>query len=129
MAEPAVRRARAEDADAVAAALYESSPGAYDIYAGGRERALRLLAAAFAKRDNSASRDAVTVAEVGGRIAAAMAAFPAAEAPRRAYRFLAFTLLRQPPWRWARTISVFRSGARQTPEPPPDSLYVDGLAT
>jgi hypothetical protein len=36
--EPAIRRARPADAEAVAPLLYESAAGTYDRFAGGRER-------------------------------------------------------------------------------------------
>jgi ribosomal protein S18 acetylase RimI-like enzyme len=126
---PSIRRAAAEDAEAVARLLYETATGMYDIYAGGRRRALRILRAAYARPGNSASREVVWVAELGGAVAGALAAFPVAEGDARASRFLRVTLARTPPWKWPATLRIFHTGADLTPVPPPESLYVDALAT
>ena len=101
----------------------------YDLFAGGRERAARVLRAAYARDGNSASRETVSLAEVDGAIAGAMAAFPVLEGDARARAFLRLTLARTPPWRWPRTLRVFRLGGRLTPPAPADALYVDALAT
>jgi ribosomal protein S18 acetylase RimI-like enzyme len=124
-----IRPAQAEEDDAVAALLYETAGGLYDLFAGGRERAARVLRAAYARTGNSASREVVTVAEVDGRIAGVLAAFPVAEGDERARRFLRLTLMRTPPWHWRRTLRVFRLGGKLTPPAPGDALYVDALAT
>jgi ribosomal protein S18 acetylase RimI-like enzyme len=127
--QPHVRPAAANDTDAVARLLYETATGMYDIYAGGAERALRILRAAYGKPGNSASRDTVHVAELDGEVAGALAAFPVTEGDRRANRFLRVTLARTPPWKWPATLRIFQSGADLTPVPPPASLYIDALAT
>ena len=124
-----IRSPTAEEDDAVAELLYETSTGMYDLFTGGRERALRVLREAYASEGNSASRDVVKVAELDGRIAGAMAAFPVPEGHRRARAFLRLTLRRIPPWRWPRTLRVFRLGGRLTPPAPSTALYVDALAT
>jgi ribosomal protein S18 acetylase RimI-like enzyme len=124
-----IRRAAVEDADAVARLLYETATGMYDVYAGGRRRALRILHAAYGRPGNSASQEVVWVAEIGGVVAGALAAFPVAEGDGRASRFLRVTLARTPPWKWPATLRIFHTGADLTPVPPPDSLYVDALAT
>jgi ribosomal protein S18 acetylase RimI-like enzyme len=124
-----IRRAEPADAETVARLLYETATGMYDIYAGGAERALRILRAAYAKPGNSASREIVWIATVGGEVAGALAAFPVPEGDRRASRFLRVTIARTPPWKWPATLRVFHTGADLTPVPPPDSLYVDALAT
>jgi ribosomal protein S18 acetylase RimI-like enzyme len=113
----------------VAQLLYETATGMYDIYAGGAGRALRILQAAYAKPGNSASAEVVWVAELDGEQAGALAAFPVAEGDRRASRFLRVTLSRTPPWKWPATLRIFHTGADLTPVPPPDSLYIDALAT
>jgi ribosomal protein S18 acetylase RimI-like enzyme len=64
-----------------------------------------------------------------GEVAAAMAAFPAAEADIRARRFLRLLLWRSPPWTWRTTLRVYRLGAEVTIPPPAGTLYVDSLAT
>jgi ribosomal protein S18 acetylase RimI-like enzyme len=124
-----VRPARPEDEDAVVALLYESATGMYDLYAGSTRRAMRVLRAAYRADGTSASREIVRVAEIAGRPAAAMAAFPAEEIEPRARRFLGKTLRRTPPWTWLDAIRVFRLGGEVSPAPPIDSLYVDALAT
>ena len=124
-----IRPAQAEEDDAVAALLYETAGGLYDLFAGGRDRAGRVLRAAYARPRNSASREVITVAEVDGRIAGVLAAFPVAEGDERARRFLRLTLMRTPPWHWRRTLRVFRLGGKLTPPAPGDALYVDALAT
>ena len=129
MTAPAIRHARADEADAVAELLYETAGGMYDLFAGTHERAARILRDAYARDGTSASRETVTLAEVDGRIAGAMAAFPVAEGNARARAFLRLSLRRTPPWRWPRTLRVFRMGGRLTPPAPADALYVDALAT
>ena len=94
-----VRPAADGEADVVSDLLYETAGGMYDLFAGGRERAAKVLRAAYAEEGNSASREVVTVAELDGRIAGAMAAFPVAEGDARARAFLRLTLSRIPPWR------------------------------
>jgi GNAT superfamily N-acetyltransferase len=124
-----IRPAQAEDDEVVATLLYETAGGLYDLFAGGRGRAARVLRAAYARDGNSASREIVTVAEDDGRIVGALAAFPVPEGDRRARRFLRLTLARTPPWRWPRTLRIFRLGGELTPPAPADALYVDALAT
>jgi ribosomal protein S18 acetylase RimI-like enzyme len=126
---PLIRPASTEDAERVARLLYETATGMYDIYAGGSRRALRILRAAYARPGNSASREVVWVAEIGGAVAGALAAFPVAEGDARASRFLRVTLARTPPWKWPATLRIFHTGADLTPVPPRESLYVDALAT
>ena len=124
-----IRPARADEDAAVAALLYETAGGLYDMFAGGRKRAARVLRAAYARPGNSSSREVVTVAEIDGRVVGALAAFPVREGDARARRFLRLTLRRTPPWRWAKTLRVFRLGGQLTPPAPGDALYVDALAT
>jgi ribosomal protein S18 acetylase RimI-like enzyme len=126
---PIIRPAAPEDVDAVARLLYETATGMYDIYAGGADRALRILRAAYGLEGNSASREIVAVAELDGEVAGALAAFPVPEGDRRASRFLRVTLVRTPPWKWPATLRIFHTGAELTPVPPPGSLYIDALAT
>ena len=124
-----IRPAEPDEADAVAALLYETAGGLYDLFAAGRGRAARVLRAAYAREGNTASREVVRVAEIDGQIAGAIAAFPVVEGDDRARRFLRLTLWRTPPWHWPRTLRVFRLGGELTPPAPGDALYVDALAT
>ena len=124
-----VRPPSDDEAEVVADLLYETAGGMYDLFAGGRDRAARILRAAYERDGNSASREVVRVAALDGRVAGAMAAFPVAEGGARARAFLRLALARTPPWRWARTLRVFRMGGRLTPPAPGDAIYVDALAT
>jgi ribosomal protein S18 acetylase RimI-like enzyme len=110
----------------VAALLYESSPRIYDRFAGNRERAVAILGRAFGEPGNVASAEVVWLAEVDGRPAAAMAAFPIDEGPARARAFIRLTLRRVPFWLWVRTLRLYSAGTRA---PRDRSLYVDALAT
>jgi ribosomal protein S18 acetylase RimI-like enzyme len=124
-----IRPAGAADAELVARLLYETATGMYDIYAGGAARALRILGAAYVRPGNSASQEIVWVAELDGEVAGMVASFPVSEGDSRASRFLRLTLARTPPWKWPATLRIFHAGADSTPVPPPDSLYIDALAT
>ncbi len=73
-ADPSVRRGAPEDAAVVAALLHLSAIGMYDTFAGGRERALRLIERAFDVPGNAHSAEIIWVAEVDGAPAGAMAA-------------------------------------------------------
>jgi GNAT superfamily N-acetyltransferase len=121
------REARQDDVAAVVPLMHESAPAIYDRFAGGRHRALATLERAFAEPGNVASREVIRVAEVDGRVAAAMAAFPLAEGGDRSRSFLRITLRRLPPWRWWAALRVFSGGGVAVQ--PEDSLYVDSLAT
>lgn len=129
MTEPVIRAPRADEAGAVAALLYETAGAMYDLFAGGPGRAARVLRTAYARPGTSSSRETVTVAELDGRIAGAIAAFPVTEGDARARAFLRLTLAQTPPWRWPRTLRLFQLGGRVTPAAPIDALYVDALAT
>ena len=126
---PTVRPARETDAGPVAHLLYESSGGLYDRFAGGRRRAHRVLERAFALEGNNASAEVVTVAELDGRVVAALASFPVDETARRAWAFLGIVLRTIPPWRWPAALFLYWAGARAAPAPPRQALYIDALAT
>ena len=126
---PRIRAATQDDEEAVARLVYETSPGMYDVYTGGADQAVRILRAAYRRAGNNTSRDVTVVAELDGAVAGSMTAFPASEAEARSRRSLLGTLGRTPPWRWPRTVRVFRAGADAAPIPPPGSLYVVSLAT
>ena len=121
-----VRKAVKDDSEAVTALLYESSPEIYDRFAGNRERAMRILAEAFAEPGNVASSEVSWLAEADGRTVAAMAAFPIAEGPERARAFTRLALRRVPFWLWGRTLRLYTAGTRA---PRDESLYIDALAT
>jgi ribosomal protein S18 acetylase RimI-like enzyme len=124
-----VRPAQSRDDAAVARLLYESASGRYDLFAGGRERALRLLEATVAAPGNDTSRDGVLVAVVDGHLAGAVASFPTHEGERRRRRWLGMAYRRRAPWHWAAMRRVATAGEAIPYEPRPDSLYIDGLTT
>lgn len=126
--EPHVRPAGEHEAEIVAELLYESSPALFDRYAGSRERALRLLVAAAKRPGNSASLEVVAVAEVDGRVAGAVAAFPVDQAPRRGGGMFRLSFAKLPLSAWRGMLRVYRHGSRHVPPPPADSYYVDSLA-
>jgi ribosomal protein S18 acetylase RimI-like enzyme len=126
--EPRVRPARDDEVEIVATLLYESSPELFDRYAGSRERALRLLVAATKRPGNSASLEIVTVAEVDGRVAGAVAAFPVGQASRRGARMFRLSFAKLPLSAWRGMLRIHRHGSRHVPPPPPDCYYVDSLA-
>ena len=124
-----VRKARPDDAAAVARLLFESAPDMYMRFSGGRERALATLERAFEEPGNLASGDIAWVAEFDGRPAAAMAAFPVAEAADRSHAYLGHTLRGTPAWRWPGVLRLYWIGGRASPKPRENSLYIDALAT
>ena len=121
-----VRKAGKDDVEAVAALLYESSPEIYDRFAGNRERAMRILEEAFGEPGNVASAEVIWLAEIDGRPAAAMSAFPIAAGPERARAVTRLGLRRVPFWLWGRTLRLYTAGTRA---PRDQSLYIDALAT
>jgi ribosomal protein S18 acetylase RimI-like enzyme len=124
-----VRKARQEDAVAVARLLFESAPDMYMRFSGGRERALATLERAFAEPGNLASGEIAWLAEVDSRPAAAMAAFPVSEAAARSHAYLGHTLRGTPFWRWPGVLRLYWVGGRASPRPRENSLYIDALAT
>ena len=66
--EPVIRPARPDEGDLVAELLYETAGGMYDLFAGGRDRAARILRAAYVRRGNSASHEVVSLAEMDGEL-------------------------------------------------------------
>ena len=101
----------------------------YERFSGGRPRALDILRRAFCEPGTVASCEVVWVAELDGRIAAAMSAFPVAEAADRSRAFLGLTLRGTPFWRWPGTLRLYSAGGRASPKPRDDSFYIDALAT
>jgi GNAT superfamily N-acetyltransferase len=115
--------------EAVARLLFESAPDMYMRFSAGRERALATLERAFAEPGNVASGEVAWVVELNGRPAAAMAAFPVAEAGVRSRAFLRLTLRGTPVWHWPSTLRLYWTGGRATPKPRERSFYIDALAT
>jgi len=126
---PRVRPYRAGEAAAVAPILYESSGGLYDRYAGSRKLAERTIARALEREGSTASGQVVSVAELDGEIAGAMAAMTFTEWTPRAHAFLRTTLRTIPPWRWPGALRIYQAGGRSGARPPDSCFYVDSLAT
>jgi ribosomal protein S18 acetylase RimI-like enzyme len=124
-----VREASLDDVAVVARLLFESAPDMYERFSGGRERALATLEEAFLGLGNVGSHEVVWVAELDGGIAAAMAAFPVAEAAERSREYLRITLRGTPFWRWPGTLRLYSAGGRASPKPRENSFYIDALAT
>ena len=126
---PSIRPARDDDARAVARLLYLTSPGGFILFGGSESRGMKLIEAAFATPGTDSAREVVKVAELDGTIVGVMAAFPSEEGDERRRTFTRLAMRRRPPWRWLRIARVARNGARRSPVPPKDSLYIDALAT
>jgi ribosomal protein S18 acetylase RimI-like enzyme len=123
------RRTGPADFPATARLLHHSAADMYDRFAGGRDRALRLLERSLAEPGNASSAEVVWVVELDGRVAAAMAGFPVEEAIRRSAAFLRLALRHAPPWRWPEALLLYWLGGRAAPSPPAPAFYVDALAT
>ena len=126
---PVTRPAREDDASAAAKLIYLTSPDGFKLFGGSEQRGLLLIEAAFARPGTDCSRDVITLAELDGEIAGAMAAFPSVEGDERRRHFVRVAISRRPPWRWPRIRRVARRGALHSPTPPADSFYIDSLAT
>ena len=114
--------------DPVAALLYESAKPYYDAYAGTEARARHLLSAIYGRPAHSASWEFCHVAEIDGDVVGVLAGFPSRRGEELGRRFLALTMPRIPPWRWARVMRHLRAAGRVAPMPPAGSWYVDALA-
>jgi ribosomal protein S18 acetylase RimI-like enzyme len=122
-----VRSARPEDA--ADALLYASAAPYYAAYAGGPERARRLLRLLYPRRGHTASWEICRVAVAGDAVVGVLAAFPARDGDALARRFVRLTLLHTPPWRIPPLMRHLRATAAISPDPPDGMLYVDALAT
>jgi ribosomal protein S18 acetylase RimI-like enzyme len=123
-----VVRAASPD-DPVAGLLYESAAPYYAAYAGGSERARRLLGRLYPRGGHSASWEVCRVAEAGGAVVGVLAAFPARDGDALARRFVRLTLVHSAPWRIPRLMRHLRATSAVAPRPPERMLYVDALAT
>ena len=122
-----VRAARPDDpADEL---LFASAAPYYTAYAGGQERARRLLRTLYPRAGHTASWEVCRVAEAHGDIVGVLAAFPSEAGDELARRFVRLTLTHSPPWRVPALFRHLRATAAVAPHPPPGMLYVDALAT
>jgi ribosomal protein S18 acetylase RimI-like enzyme len=126
---PNVRKARPDDFPEAARLLHMSAAGMYDRFAGGRERALRVLERSLGEPGNASSAETVWIVEMDERPAGAMAAFSVDEAGERSRAFLSLALRSAPPWHWPRALYLYWAGGRAAPSPPASAFYIDALAT
>jgi ribosomal protein S18 acetylase RimI-like enzyme len=125
--EVAVRPARREDP--AHALLFASAAPYYAAYAGGPERARRLLRALYPRCGHTASWEVCHVAVApDGTLAGVLATFPADAGEALARRFVRLTVAHAP-WRVPALVRHLRATAAVAPLPPPGMLYVDALAT
>jgi ribosomal protein S18 acetylase RimI-like enzyme len=124
-----VRPARADEAAVLAPLLYEVNPALHDRFAGGRERALRLIVEAFEHPGHSGSAEVVRVAEVEGRPAGVLACFPDWEGRSRGRADVKLGLRARPLLRRPLLLAFVYRMQRAIPPSPREALYVDALAT
>ena len=122
-----MRTARPDDP--VVALLYESAAPYYAAFAGGPERARRLLGKLYPRGGHTASWEVCHVAEAGGQVVGVLAAFPSEEGDALARRFVRLTLRHTAPWRVPSLMRHLRATATVAPIPPAGMLYIDALAT
>jgi GNAT superfamily N-acetyltransferase len=122
-----VRSARPEDAADVL--LFASAAPYYSAYAGGADRARRLLRRLYPQPGHTASWEVRHVAVADGAVVGVLAAFPTRDGDALARRFVRLTLRHSPPWRIWPLMRHLRATAAVSPHPPDGMLYVDALAT
>src|ERR687883_413089 len=111
-----VRPARPDDpADGL---LFASAAPYYSAYAGGPERARRLLRTLYPRRGHTASWEFCCVAEAAGAVVGVLAAFPSDAGDELARRFVRLTLIHTPPWRVPALFRHLRATAAVAPRPP-----------
>jgi GNAT superfamily N-acetyltransferase len=125
--EVVVRAARRDDP--AHALLFASAAPYYTAYAGGPERARRLLRRLYPREGHTASWEVCHVAEAGGEVVGVLAAFPSDDGDALARRFVRLTIAHSPPWRLPGLFRHLRATAVVAPHPPRGMLYVDALAT
>jgi GNAT superfamily N-acetyltransferase len=125
--EVVVRAARPDDP--AEQLLFASAAPYYTAFAGGAQRAQRLLRTLYPRGGHTASWEVCRVAEAEGAVVGVLAAFPADAWDALARRFLRLTLAHSAPWRIPALFRHLRATASVAPEPPAGMLYVDALAT
>jgi ribosomal protein S18 acetylase RimI-like enzyme len=108
--------------------LYLSAKPYYDAYAGSERRARALLTDLYPREGHAASYEVCHVAAIDGAVVGVVASFPVSEGEARARRFVSLTAPRVPPWRWPALMRHLKAAGLLSPNPPIDTLYVDGLA-
>jgi ribosomal protein S18 acetylase RimI-like enzyme len=121
-----VRPARPDDR--AVRLLFESAKPYYTAYAGGEQRAIKLLTTLWSRGGHAASYELCRLAVADDRIVGLVAGFPVREADRLSRRFVGMSFRRLPPWRWPHTYRHLRAAGHVAPRPPLDAYYVDALA-
>ena len=124
-----VRRAHAGEGAALAPLLYEVNPQLHDRFAGGTDRALRLIEKAFDSTGGSGSAEVVHVAEVDGRPAGVMGCYPDWEGAARGRADVRLGLRERPLLRKPGLFVFVYRMQRAIPDSPREALYIDALAT
>jgi ribosomal protein S18 acetylase RimI-like enzyme len=124
-----VRPARPGEADVLAPLVYGVSPEAHDRFAGGRERALRLIVTGLKRAGTSGSTEVTQVAELAAQVAGIVCCYPVWEGADRAAAYAGIGLRSSPVWRRPGMLRFLRRMERATPAPAAESLYVDALGT
>ncbi len=124
-----VRPARAGEAPALAPLLYAVNPQLHDRFAGGRERALQLIAEAFDSPGHSGSAEVVRVAEVDSTPAGVIGCYPNWEGAARGRADVRLGLRRASLLRRPLLLAFVYRMQRAIPESAHEALYVDALAT
>lgn len=128
-AEITVRPARPGEADLLAPLLYGVSPEAHDRFAGGRERALRLIVTGLERAGTSGSTEVTQVAELAEQAAGIVCCYPVWEGADRAAAYAGIGLRASRAWRRPGMLRFLRRMERATPAPAAESLYIDALGT
>ena len=127
--EISVRPARVGEVELLTPLLYGVSPEAHDRFAGGRERAVHLIAGGLQRVGTSGSQEVTHVAELDGRVAGVVCCYPVWEGPNRAAAYAQLGLHAAPFWRRPVMLRFLRRMERATPAATADSMYVDALGT
>jgi ribosomal protein S18 acetylase RimI-like enzyme len=128
-AEITIRPARPGESDVLAPLLYGVSPAAHDRFAGGRERAMRLIVIGLERAGTSGSMEVTQVAEVAGEAAGIFCCYPVSEGADRAAAYAGIGLRESHVWRRPGMLRFLRRMERATPAPAAESLYIDALGT
>jgi ribosomal protein S18 acetylase RimI-like enzyme len=109
--------------------LYGVNPHLHDRFAGGPDRALRLIEEAFDGEGHSGSAEVVRVAEVDGRLAGVIGCYPGWEGAARGRADVRMGLRARAWWRRPPLLAFVYRMQRALPESPQEALYIDALAT
>jgi GNAT superfamily N-acetyltransferase len=121
-----VRQARPEDR--AGRLVFDAAPEAYVGAAGSAARAQEALERVWPLPGHSASFEHALVAELGGRLAGVLIAFPARRRYRLHLALLRRGLLYTNPRRWPLLLLALPLLVAATPRPPADAYYIGTIA-